>query len=122
VTGVVIVSPRVLTNDERTFVERLLSIGGLSSSSFALQVESLRVVSRCDCGCPTVDFISVDAGDAKAGRPGILVDAYARTRDGDVVGAILWEKDGNLSGLELYSMAADPKELPDPGTLSFDAL
>ena len=104
---------RHLTDPERTFVRQMLAIAGLSRSPYARQVPSLRVVGKCDCGCPTVDFAT-----PAAGKP--LVDAYARTKQGEVVGAILWEKEGQLSGLELYSMAADPKELPHSNTLSLD--
>src|SRR5687767_5443440 len=106
-------NPRELTDRERAFVERMLSIAGLSNSSFAKQVSTLHVVDQCDCGCPSVDFMPSPTGHS-------AVDAYARTRDGGLVGAILWQKDGRIAGLEVHSIEADPTELPDPHTLSID--
>ena len=106
-------NPREMTDRERAFVQRMLSIAGLSNGSFAKQVATLQVVDQCDCGCPSVDFMPAPGGHS-------LVDAYARTRDGGLVGAILWEKEGRIAGLEVHSIEAAPTELPDPQTLSID--
>jgi hypothetical protein len=47
---------RPVTANERCLVEWLLQHGNPGSDQFLKQVESLVVVSKCSCGCPTVNF------------------------------------------------------------------
>jgi len=47
---------RQLSKDERTLLEWLLAHGGPDASKFRPQIDGLHVVSKCGCGCPTVDF------------------------------------------------------------------
>jgi hypothetical protein len=47
---------RPVTARERSLIEWLLRHGNPGSERFLQQVESLVVVSKCSCGCPTVYF------------------------------------------------------------------
>jgi len=63
------------------------------------------VVSRCGCGCPTIDF-AVRTRAASVGSPStILADFLGVSREGVRVGLILHGREGLLSELEIYSLA-----------------
>jgi hypothetical protein len=71
-------------------------------------VAALRVVGRCSCGCPSVDFAS--HGQAPPARP--IADAIGRTQDGVEVGVILWGRENVITGLEIYEFATRVSGLP----------
>jgi hypothetical protein len=103
-----------LNSAEQAVVVRLLQLARLETSSYASQVAELRVVSRCRCGCASIDFMHL--------RPAasILVDAYGFTSGHDTVGVLLWENQGHLSSLEIYSMWTDSAALPVADSLTLD--
>ena len=98
---------RPITVKERSLIDWLLRHGNPSSKQFLEQLDSLVVVWKCSCGCPTVNF-------AREGKPvpheaeHILAD-YLATVDGEDVGIILFQKEGRLSSLEVYSQAGTDK-------------
>jgi hypothetical protein len=47
---------RPLTQAERELAQWMLEHGGPSSAAFLPQVERAAVVSRCPCGCASIDF------------------------------------------------------------------
>jgi len=87
-------------------------IGDLSH--LAPWVSGLRVVGRCSCGCPSVDFVA--GGQAIGASP--IANAYGMTADGVAVGVILWERDGAVSGLEFYDVTQPVRSLPLVESLS----
>lgn len=97
---------RPATAKERSLVEWLLRHGNPGSEQFLKQVDSLVVVSKCSCGCPTVHFEQKGEPIAHAER--ILADFLA-TVDGQHVGIILFQREGRLSSLEVYSQAGTDK-------------
>ena len=108
---------RPATSEERSLVEWLLRHGKPGAEQFLNQVESLVVVGKCFCGCPTVYF-------AQRGEPGaqgaehILAD-YLATVNGEDVGVILFQTGGRLSSLEVYSQGGTDKPfgLPEVDTI-----
>ena len=76
-------------------------------------VKTLRVVGRCSCGCPSVDFVV--NGQTVPSQP--IADATAQTANGAEVGVILWGRTDAITGLELYEMAAPVTSLPLAHTL-----
>jgi hypothetical protein len=63
-------------------------------------VPSLHVVSRCDCGCASVDF----ERDGQGCQAGILADAMGKTMTGLKCGLILWGHQDRITGLEIYEL------------------
>jgi hypothetical protein len=73
-------------------------------------LDALRVVSRCDCGCDSIDF-EAPAPDHPARR---LADGIATTPSGGQVGILVWARDGQISGLEVYDLGAGENDLRLP--------
>ena len=51
---------------------------------------------------------------------GILVDAYGFTPEHEAVGVLLWEHQGHLSTLEIYSMWTESAAFPVADSLTLD--
>ena len=78
-------------------------------------LDGLRVVDRCPCGCDSVDFAHHDPE-----RPVTPVaDGIGTTPDGGMVGVIVWGREGEVTGLEIYDLGAgeDDLRLPDASTI-----
>jgi hypothetical protein len=73
----------------------------------ASQIDSLRVVSKCTCGCPTVNFALEGNPTSRKGER-LIGDCPATVDDQDV-GVLLFECRGRLSTLEVYSCAGSDK-------------
>jgi len=59
------------TTDERIFLEWLISSGSPNAAKYAPQIPRASVVSRCTCGCPTIDF-AVDGKHEEGGAPRVV--------------------------------------------------
>jgi hypothetical protein len=79
------------------------------------EVEGLRVVGRCDCGCASVDFVPRE--DTATSTP--VAHGVGTTIAGGTVGVIVWGKDVVLTALEIYDLGAgqDDLTLPDPDSV-----
>ena len=108
---------RPITAEERSLIEWLLRHGNPSSEQFLKQVDSLVVVSKCSCGCPTVYFAQESEAIGQDAER-ILAD-YLATANGQDVGVILFQRGGRLSSLEVYSQAGTDKPfgLPEIETI-----
>ena len=61
------------------------------------------VVSRCGCGCPTID-LSVDGSTTPSHGPSeIVADFYGNSPEGVPICVLVHVRDGKLSELEVYS-------------------
>jgi len=87
---------------------------GDDRSELAASVGDLRVVGRCGCGCPSIDF--VEHGQDSGAFP--IASAYGTTAEGAMAGLIVWERDGAVSGLELCELDLPIRSLPLPDTLT----
>lgn len=108
---------RNLSSGERTLLQWLLMHGSSDASKYMSQIDSLRVVSKCGCGCPTVDF-ALQSG-RKVGGSDIAAEAGGKSPEGISVGVILLVRDDELSELEVYSTEGwdVPFSLPTPDSL-----
>ena len=107
---------RPLSQEEADLVKWLLEHGwNKTAANFIPQIERLRVVSRCGCGCRSIDF-SVDniEPDYSVGLE-TLSDYYWGEGGKDLCGIFVFQRGGRLAGLELYSVdgMVTPKNLPN---------
>ncbi len=78
---------------ERALIDWLLRHGNPGSEQFLEQLDSLVVVWKCSCGCPTVDFKRGEAGAYEAKH---IIANYLATVDGEDVGIMLFQRGGHL--------------------------
>jgi hypothetical protein len=104
---------RPLTAEESALVCWMLEHGTPAAARFLPQLAAARVVSRCYCGCASVDF-SVGGVVPAPGPLGILADFEYRTPEGHLCGAFVFERDKLLAGLEVWSVdgLSTPSTLP----------
>jgi len=94
----------------------MLEHGGPAADPFLAQLDHARVVSRCPCGCASIDF-EIDGLTAPTGGLRILGD-YLYGTDDELAGAFVFERSGVLAGIEVYGLGRDaPKQLPSPSEL-----
>src|SRR5262245_56930949 len=88
---------RPLTAHETALVRWMLEHGTAAAAGFLPQLATAQVVSRCYCGCASVDF-SVGGVVPPRGQPlGILADFEYRTAEGHLRGAFVFERAGLLA-------------------------
>jgi hypothetical protein len=104
---------RPLTLKERSLLERLLSHGVADSKLYVEQLPLVTVVSRCGCGCPTID-LAVDGRTVSHRSPSlILSEASGVSPEGVSFGIILHSRGGLISELETYPLEDAAFTLPD---------
>ncbi len=103
---------RPVTEDERRLFEWLLYHGTTAGGSYLKQFPSVSVVSRCGCGCPTIDLAVSDRGASLSSATTILADAYGMSPEGVRVGIIVHGREGLISELEVYSLSRETKFSP----------
>ena len=110
---------RPLAPDEAALVRWLLDRGTASAARFLPQLADARVVSRCGCGCASVDFAVGGVVPPPGDGMGILADFEYRTAAGHLCGAFVFERAGLLAGLEVWSVdgLSTPSALPSPAQL-----
>jgi hypothetical protein len=111
---------RELTNKERSLLEELLRHGTPASKVYAEQLPHVTVVSRCSCGCPTID-LAVRGQAASPGSPSqVLSEARGVSPEQVRFGIILHARAGLISELEVYPMdVAGTFTLPEIDRLEF---
>jgi len=109
---------RELTVDERRLLEWLLVTGRAEGAEYVPQLVSLAVVSRCTCGCPTLDLAVGGRTSRTEGASIILADAVGQSPEGVPVNVILHAREGEISELEVISMdATEVFSMPKPEML-----
>lgn len=108
---------RELTDHERRLVRWMLEHGSPEAESFLPQLDLAEVTPwRCPCGCASINF---QIRGKPPAPPGVhpLAD-FEFGEEANPSGAFVYEKDGILSGLEVYGLAGEaPKYLPQPEAL-----
>jgi hypothetical protein len=95
---------RSLTQDERELIVWLVEHGTYKNRvQLKSQIDILSVHQRFTCGCPTIYFALNGMPVPRNGER--LVSDHLATVDGEDVGVMLFETDGNLSSLDVYSCA-----------------
>jgi hypothetical protein len=107
---------RPLTAEERELVRWLLEHGipRAEASTFLPQLDQARVVSRCPCGCASINF-AVAGQLPPSGAPLEVLSDYEWDGDtGAKFGVFVFAKTGILAGLEVWSIdgLAVPNHLP----------
>ena len=111
---------RPLTNEERDLLRWLFENSEhVREPELAQEIEELHVISRCDCGCASVDFSVAGRAPAKHGIREVTDEFYWTSAEGHINAVLAYEKDDHLAGLELYSVdgLSTPSELPNPEEL-----
>jgi hypothetical protein len=98
---------RPASQQERDFVRWLLEHSDPQYLPLASQIDALRVVSKCTCGCPTVDFALEGNPPLRKGEK--VISDFGATVDDQPVGVLLFACNGSLSMLEVYSCAGSDK-------------
>jgi hypothetical protein len=94
---------RPLTQEEQSLVRWLLEHGNPDAADYLPQLARTRVVSRCPCGCASIDFaIGGVVPPAEAGMH-VLSDYVWQADDGSHSGVFAFACDGMLAGLEVWS-------------------
>jgi hypothetical protein len=108
---------RPLTTEERILLEWLISNGSPSAARYASQIHRVTVVSRCTCGCPTIDLAL--NGKHMNGSSEVIADFVGKSPEGVQVGVILHCRGGQISELEVYAIdqVKGVFRLPSPDAL-----
>jgi hypothetical protein len=101
---------RPLTQQESELVRWLLIHGKENAKEYLSQVERLRVVRRCACGCASVDFGMEGIEPNLHSGMEILSDYYWRTSSGNLCGVYVFAREKKLAGIDLWSI--DGQETP----------
>ena len=103
-TATSIAEDRPLTVAEREIVHWLLEHGSDEGKKHLPQLARARVVSRCSCGCASVDF-SID-GQIASPKSGMSIVSDYRwdDADGKPLGIFAFVREGLLSGIDLWSI------------------
>jgi hypothetical protein len=94
---------RAISSDERTIAEWLLLHSDPSALSFLSQLDNIRVIGQCSCGCPTVD-LRVSEGTLPADFAKRAIGDALGEVNGNTVGVMLLQSDGHLTCLEVYDL------------------
>jgi hypothetical protein len=109
---------RPLTEHEEALVRWMLEHGNPAAAGIMPQLSAVRVASGCPCGCASVDF-SVRGVLPPPGPLRILADFEYTTVEGNLCGAFVFERAGQLAGLEVWSVdgLCTPSTIPAIGQL-----
>lgn len=91
----------------------MLEQGGAGALPFLAQLDAAHVVSRCGCGCASINF-EVAGMPVPSGGMRILADFVYDGPEG-TTGAFVFEQGGVLGGVEVYGLEGGaPAVLPAP--------
>ena len=104
---------RDLTAKERELVQWLLEHGNANARNFIPQLMQASVRSRCSCGCASIDF-AIAGQRPKHFAMRVLSDFQWKDQNQHLFGAFVFEQDGLLAGLDLWSVdgKSTPSKLP----------
>jgi hypothetical protein len=107
---------RELSTQEHGLIEWMLKHGSGEPQHFLEQLAGARVVSRCSCGCASID-LAVPGRRLPEGGLRIIGD-FLFGEDASLCGAFVFEREGLWAGLEVYGLAVEaPRVLPRPDEL-----
>jgi hypothetical protein len=94
---------RPLTEQEQALVRWLLEHGNPDAASYLPQLAKAWVVSRCPCGCASIDFAIGGTVPSAGSGMHILSDYVWQADDGAHCGVFAFSCGGLLAGLEVWS-------------------
>ena len=95
---------RPLSPEERTLVRWLLEHGRPEANRYLDHLGQARVVSRCSCGCASVNFAVAEHETAPMAGMQVLADYQWRDPSGHLAGIFAFAREGVLAGLEVWSI------------------
>jgi hypothetical protein len=106
---------RPIAQAEAALLRRTLERAPLEevSAPTLAEVATLNVIGVCECGCRTIYFQAIDAGDRR------IADGTARTPSGAVAGVMIWASGQRLAALEVVDYESTG-ELPAADTVCPD--
>jgi len=110
---------RPLTPAEQKLIQWLLEHGSAEAMVYLPQLGKARVVSRCSCGCASIDFAIDGVVPLLTAPMGILADFQWKVGNGPLFGVFVFARSGLLAGLEIWSVdgLATANALPDVALL-----
>jgi hypothetical protein len=117
-----IAEERELSDEERALVSWLLEHGTPLARQYLAQVPLVRVVSRCGCGCASLNFEVDGRGWRSRSGMDILSDHGWKDDSGRRFGIFLFAKANALAGVDVFSSdgLGVPKVLPRPGQIDVE--
>jgi hypothetical protein len=106
---------RPLTQAETGLVKWLLEHGTDAARELLPQLDRARVVSRCSCGCASVDFSINGKIASRKSAMSVVSDYRWDSPEGYLFGVFAYAREGLLSGIDLWSIdgRATASRLPD---------
>ena len=95
---------RPLTTAEESLVRWLLEHGTRQVTAYLPQLGQARVMSRCYCGCASINFAIGGVIPAAGEAIDILADYEWQADDGPLFGVFVFARVGLLAGLEVWSV------------------
>jgi hypothetical protein len=92
-----------------------LEHGTQQAAEYLQQIDGARVVSRCYCGCASVNFAINNLVPTRSDSTDILSDYEWQSAGGELLGVFVFARGGLLAGLEVWSQdgLATATALPD---------
>ena len=109
------VSPRSIATVEAAAIGALLMRAptGESCEASSRDIESLKIVGKCPCGCESLFFAGID----EAAEQFRIADGLGYTEDGEEIGMILWASGSRIVHLELYNYSECSARLPPAASI-----
>jgi hypothetical protein len=98
---------RPLSPQERDLVRWLIEHSHIDAGHLLPQIDRMTVAGKCNCGCPTIYF-ALD-GESVTRKGEQLISDWIAKVDGDLVGVMLFQTNGQISSMEVYSCAGTYK-------------
>lgn len=95
---------RPLTAEERSLVQWLLEHGNPDAAALLPQLAEAWVVSRCGCGCASINFAIGGMAPPSSQGMHILSDYVWQTAEGATCGVFVFSVGGQLAGMEVVSL------------------
>lgn len=116
--------PRILQLEEERLIRWMLEHGSEEARLFLPQLEGIKAVRACICGCPSIRLVVADdLPSQSAYSDRIICDWVGRTSKDELVGTMLIQVAGKLVELEIYCLDGEIKSetqefgLPEISTL-----
>jgi hypothetical protein len=98
---------RPLSSEELGLLRWVLEHGGETARSFLPQLEGIRAVRWCDCGCPSIRLLTEpNAPKVELGVDKVVCDVFGTTPENEKAGILIFQKEGRLDLMEIYSLDA----------------
>ena len=94
-----------MTREERDLLRKAIEMGEGDARLFLPQLEGMMATPGCKCGCPSIDLhLRFGAPAVRNCTQQIVSDLVGKTEKDELIGLILFQEDGKLNELEVYSV------------------